>query len=233
MCVCMSVLHNTNNMWFCLLTLISQHMPSSSSSFVNIPVPDARLTPTKAKNGAESPNNNLLVARLRKSADRELVTLLRTLSTNSRRACSCTWEPTFRNTDCTADVLDSTSAPLGRMLNLTPSTTSLDLFWGLYARSNIRPFCNSRWTTARSDISYSCVECAQRDANPPTKIFTLISCFARLQSHHLKRYLPRPSKIVSYTPKLRPWSTSSVNIDDIDTPTKLSALCAAVYVVTY
>lgn len=167
-----------------LLTLISQHMPSSSSSFVNIPVPDAKLTPTNAKKGAESPNNNLLVALLRKSADRELVTLLRTLSTNSRRACACTWEPTFRNTDCTADVLDSTSAPLGRMLNLTPSTTSFGFFWSLYVRRSIRPFCNSRWMTARSDISYSCAECAQRGANPPIKIFTLISCCTRLINYN-------------------------------------------------
>jgi hypothetical protein len=204
-------------------------MPSSSSSFVNIPVPDARLTPTKAKKGAESPNNNLLVARLRKSADSELVTLLRTLSTNSRRACSCTWEPTFRNTDCTADVLDSTSAPLGRMLNLTPSTTSLELLWGLYARSSIRPFCNSRWTTARSDISHSCVECAQRDANPPTKTFTFISCFARLINYNQitsKRYLPYPMKIISYTQRLGPLTTSQTTIS---TPTKLSAVCAADY----
>lgn len=37
------------------LTRISKQTPSSSSSLVNIPVPEAKLTPTNAKNGAESP----------------------------------------------------------------------------------------------------------------------------------------------------------------------------------
>jgi hypothetical protein len=123
-----------------LRTLISQHTPSSSSSFVNIPVPDAKLTPTSAKNGAESPKSNLLDTLLRKSADKEFVTLLRTLSTNNRRA----WKPTLRTADFTAEMLDSAAAPLREILSLTPSTTSLGFVWDLYARRRIRPFCNSR-----------------------------------------------------------------------------------------
>ena len=172
MCVCVCVCVYVY-LFVYLRTLISQHTPSSSSSFVNIPVPDAKLTPTSAKNGAESPKSNLLVALLRKSADNEFVTLLRTLSTNNRRA----WKPTLRTADFTAE--DSAAAPLREMLSLAPSTTSLGFFRVLYARRRIRPFCNSRWAAARNDISDSCVERAQRDANPPIKSFTLIVCYTQ------------------------------------------------------
>lgn len=73
-----------------LFTRISQQTPSNSSSFVNIPVPDANDTPTKAKKGAESPpKTNLLAALLRKSAAKLLVTRFRMLSTKIRRA----WAP--------------------------------------------------------------------------------------------------------------------------------------------
>ena len=72
-----------------MFTLISQQTPSNSSSFVKIPVPEAKETPTKAKNGLESPNNRRLAARRRKSAARLLVTLFKILSTNNRRA----WAP--------------------------------------------------------------------------------------------------------------------------------------------
>lgn len=41
------------------LTLISQQTPSISSSLVITPAPEARQTPTKEKNGVESPNLNL------------------------------------------------------------------------------------------------------------------------------------------------------------------------------
>jgi hypothetical protein len=79
-------------------------MPSSSSSFVSTPAPEARLQPTSEKNGSESPNANLedsgkvkkassfaprkshfLVASALKADETGLVTLERTLSMNNRR----------------------------------------------------------------------------------------------------------------------------------------------------
>lgn len=68
------------------LTRISQQTPSSSSSFVRMPVPEAKETPTKAKNGAESPKSSRLAAFRLKSAARVLVTLFKMLSTKIRRA---------------------------------------------------------------------------------------------------------------------------------------------------
>lgn len=75
-------------------TRISQQTPSNSSSFVNIPLPDANDVPTSAKNGAESPNTRRLAARFRKSAASLLVTLFKILSTNKRLA----WDP--KNPKC-------------------------------------------------------------------------------------------------------------------------------------
>lgn len=42
-----------------IITRISPQTPSSSSFFVKTPEPDAKLTPTSAKNGVESPKLNL------------------------------------------------------------------------------------------------------------------------------------------------------------------------------
>lgn len=49
---------NKGNQRF-FVTLISQQTPSNSSSFVIIPLPEAKQIPIKANNGTESPNRNL------------------------------------------------------------------------------------------------------------------------------------------------------------------------------
>lgn len=99
-------------------TRISQQTPSNSSSFVRIPVPEARLTPTRAKNGPESPYRilqeisrfrrvkwvngatDLRAALFRNSAARLFVTRFKTLSIRIRLACNPSCTPTFRRTKC-------------------------------------------------------------------------------------------------------------------------------------
>lgn len=92
-----------NDFW--KITLISQQTPSSSSSLVRIPVPDAKEIPTSAKNGAESPNSSRLAVRRLKSAARLLVTRFKMLSTKRRRA----WAP--RKPRCLPGVEVSPVAP--------------------------------------------------------------------------------------------------------------------------
>ena len=65
---------------------ISPHTHSTSSSFVTIPVPEARLTPSSAKKGAEWPEESSLAALLLNAAACVLVTLLRMLSMTKRCA---------------------------------------------------------------------------------------------------------------------------------------------------
>ena len=65
---------------------ISPQTHSTSSSFVTMPVPEARLTPSSAKNGAECPEDSSFAALLLNTAACVLVTLLRMLSTTKRCA---------------------------------------------------------------------------------------------------------------------------------------------------
>ena len=65
---------------------ISPQTHSTSSSFVTIPVPEARLTPSSAKNGAECPEDSCCAALLLNTAARVFVTCLRMLSTTKRCA---------------------------------------------------------------------------------------------------------------------------------------------------
>jgi len=151
-------------------TLISQQTASSWSSLVMMPAPDARLTPTRAKKGRESPKSSWRVTFRRRSAATVCVTLLRTASTMTLRACCVTcWTSEGRAT-----------APDDGGGGAPPSPTrpavEYELILALWiCRTSCRPFLNSRKAARRIDISTHCT------------ISSLFSTFGHFSSlHHVK-----------------------------------------------